>query len=268
VTLRRIPDRPFSQALIERALSPIESGPFGKRVYYYPQVDSTNDVARELAAHEVPEGALAIADHQTAGRGRRGRVWVAPPRANLLMSALFRPHLDPEDAGRLVMVCGLALAEAVEQVGARPVEVKWPNDLLLGGKKFVGILPESGIVGLKLAWLIVGMGVNVNQRFEADDPLAETATSLYTHTGHSYDRATVLVRIVQALNRWYARLGEEALVEAWRARCSTLGRRIRVETPGGTLEGVAEEIDAQGALWLRDDKGERHRLTASEVTLL
>jgi BirA family biotin operon repressor/biotin-[acetyl-CoA-carboxylase] ligase len=267
VTLREV-NRPLSQALIERALSPIESGPFGRRVYYYPQVDSTNDVARELAAHDVPEGALAIADHQTAGRGRRGRVWVAPPRTNLLMSALFRPRLDPEDAGRLVMVCGLALAEAVEQVGARPVAVKWPNDLLLGGKKFVGILPESGIVGFKLAWLIVGMGVNVNQRFAPPDPLAETATSLYDHTGHPYDRAYVLVRIVQALNRWYARLHEEALVETWRARCSTLGARIRAGTAEGPLEGVAEEIDSQGALWLRDDGGKRHRLTASEVTLL
>jgi BirA family biotin operon repressor/biotin-[acetyl-CoA-carboxylase] ligase len=261
-------NRPLSQPLIERALSLVEGGPFGKRVYYYPQVDSTNDVARELAAHDVPEGALAIADHQTAGRGRRGRVWIAPPRTNLLMTALFRPRIEPEDAGRLVMVCGLALAEAVEQVGVRPVEVKWPNDLLLGGKKFVGILPESGIVGFKLAWLIVGMGVNVNQRFEPPDSLAETATSLYTYTGHPYDRAYVLVRIVQALNRWYARLREEALVEAWRARCSTLGRRIRVGTAGGVLEGVAEVIDPQGALWLRDDDGERHRLTASEVTLL
>jgi BirA family biotin operon repressor/biotin-[acetyl-CoA-carboxylase] ligase len=149
-----------------------------------------------------------------------------------------------------------------------PVAVKWPNDLQIGGKKFAGILPESAVVGEDLLWIVVGMGINVNQIFEAGDPLGETATSLRVATGGVHDRAALLAEIMTRLSGWYARLGDDALPEAWRARCVTIGQRVRAGVPGGSLEGLAEDIDPSGALWLRDDTGQRHRLDAGETTLL
>ncbi|HEC23530.1 MAG TPA: biotin--[acetyl-CoA-carboxylase] ligase [Chloroflexi bacterium] len=262
------PMEPLSKRRIWNALARLETGPFGANVHYYPRIGSTNDVARELAASHAPEGTLVIADEQTAGRGRMGRRWEAPPNTGLLMSLIFRPRLSPADVHRVVMVCGLAVAEACEASGAAPVAVKWPNDLQLGGKKFVGILPESAIMGDRLAWVIVGIGVNVNQVFTPPDPLYETATSLRMVTGSAHDRAALLARIMSRLNEWYGYLHDERLLEAWRERCTTLGQVIRARTAEGVVKGKAEEIDLSGALWIRDEAGKRHRLTASEVTLL
>ncbi len=259
---------PLTERQIRDALAPRDTGRFGANLYYYDQIDSTNDVARALAEEEAPEGTLVMADTQTAGRGRLGRSWIAPPGTSLLMSILFRPSLPLEWVHRLVMVCGLAVAEAAEAAIGVPVDVKWPNDLLLGGKKFTGLLPESAIIGDKLAWVIVGIGVNVNTVFAPPDPLAETATSLRMVGGREYERASLLGEILANLNRWHTRIYDSALIETWRARCVTLGQRIRVETSGAVIEGLAEELDDSGALWLRDNAGQRRRLFSSEATVL
>ncbi len=260
--------RPLSTRLIWNVLCGRETGPFGANVHYHPRIGSTNGLARELAANHAPEGTLVITDEQTAGRGRMGRVWEAPPNTSLLMSVIFRPGIPPGIAYRVVTACGLAIAEACEALADVQVVVKWPNDLQIGGKKFAGILPESAVVGEDLLWIVVGMGINVNQIFEAGDPLGETATSLRVATGSEHDRAALLAEIMTRLSGWYARLGDDALPEAWRARCVTIGQRVRAGVPGGSLEGLAEDIDPSGALWLRDDTGQRHRLNAGETTLL
>lgn len=254
---------------IQEALSGLEVGPFGEHIHVYERIGSTNDVLKEMAAQGAPEGTLVIAEEQTAGRGRMGRAWVAPPKSSLLMSVLFYPPLPPAHLYRLVMACGLAVAEACEaEEGIPPVEVKWPNDLLIGGRKFTGILPEGAFVGDRLAWVVVGMGVNVNQTFAASDPLAATATSLRMVSGHEHDRVALLAHILVRLNHWYQHLEDKALLEAWRRRCVTLGRHVRVETPQGTLEGLAEALDEGGMLWLREASGRLHHVAAGEATLL
>lgn len=254
---------------IQEALAGLAAGPFGENMYVYERVGSTNDVLKEMAEQGAPEGTLVIADEQTAGRGRMGRAWIAPPQSSLLISILFRPELPPQQVYRLVMACGLAVAEACEaEEGIPPVEVKWPNDLLIGGRKFTGILPESAFVGEQVAWVVVGIGVNVNQTFEASDPLAATATSLRMVSGHEHDRVALLAHILERLNRWHRHLPHEALLDAWRERCVTLGRRVRVETPQGVLEGLAEAVDESGMLWLRDAAGQHHHIAAGEATLL
>lgn len=258
---------PLSKRAIWSALSGIESGAFGANVHYFEQATSTNDVARKMAEEHAPEGTLVFADEQTAGRGRMGRRWEAPPETNLLMSVIFRPVIAPDEVNRLVIACGLAVCEACERATKVKVDVKWPNDLLIGEKKVAGILPESSMVGAQLSWVVVGMGVNVNQPFSESDSLSAQATSLYMETGKTFDRALLLAQVMARLNAWYTRLSSVDLLDAWRSRCVTLGSRIQVDAAGRALSGVAESLDPTGALLLRDDMGERHRLVSGEVTL-
>ena len=260
--------QPFSREYILNRLANLDTHPFGCEVHYFPTVGSTNDVARELASSGAPEGTLVIANEQTAGRGRMGRQWLAPPDTSLLLSIILRPCLPVEQSHRLVMACGLAVAEACGALTGLLVQVKWPNDLQLNGKKLAGILAESAVSGDELEWVVVGIGLNVNQAFDASDSLGGTATSLRMASGSEQDRALVLAQSMARLKEWYGRLDDESLTEAWRERCITLGQHIRVSTPAGLLQGLAEDIDASGALWLRDDSGRRHHLTSGEATLL
>jgi BirA family biotin operon repressor/biotin-[acetyl-CoA-carboxylase] ligase len=225
-------------------------------------------VARELATEGVSEGTLVITDEQTRGRGRLARHWVAPPNTSLLMSIIFRPVLPPDQAHRLVIAVGLAVAEACEAVAGVRVDAKWPNDLLIDGRKVAGLLAESAIEAEYLDWVIVGAGLNVHQVFSPTDPLSGRATSLQMETGREHDRNLLLAQILERLNDWYVRIDESALIAAWRARCPMLGQPVQVETPDGMLTGLAEDIDATGALLLYDAEGQLRRLTIGEATIL
>ena len=247
---------------IRAALAGADAGPFGAHTHYFPSVTSTNDVARKLAAEGAPEGTVVVADWQSAGRGRGGRAWEAPPSAALLVSILFRPTIFSEQSGRMTMVCGLAAAEAVETVTGLSVGCKWPNDLLLGEKKFAGILIETAIQGRDMIWAIAGLGMNVNFRFSGEDPLSQVATTLFAAAGHTYDRALLLAGMLSRVQYWYEHVSSQDLLQAWNHRCRTIGKRIRLETPDGLVEeGAAEAIDESGALWVRLDNGERRLAT-------
>ncbi|GAB4476637.1 MAG: hypothetical protein Kow00124_18900 [Anaerolineae bacterium] len=258
----------LSAESLQASLAAVDAGPFGAVIHYRQRIGSTNDLARELAEAGAPEGTLVIADEQTAGRGRLQRVWEAPPGSSLLMSLIFRPQLAPARAHRLIMVCGLATAAAVESLLPLTVQVKWPNDLHIEGRKVTGILPESAISGDRLSWVIVGMGINVNQVFAPGDPLYPTAISLRMAAGQPVDRLALFAAIMGQISRWQRHITSPLLAEAWRARCTTLGQRIRVDAPGGPLTGLAHDLDEDGALWLLDDAGRRHHLTVGEATIL
>lgn len=167
---------------------------FGKHVIYFKQIASTNDYLKKVLTADTPEGTLVLTEEQTAGRGRFDRTWVAPPRSSLLSSLLFRPDfLPPERAQLLTMVCALAVADAIAEQTGIAVSLKWPNDVVFGGKKLAGILTELGTFGEHLDWVIVGVGLNVNVDFAAIDPsLAETAISLQTIAGHPVPRGRLL----------------------------------------------------------------------------
>jgi BirA family transcriptional regulator, biotin operon repressor / biotin---[acetyl-CoA-carboxylase] ligase len=258
----------LSPEAIHAAVNIVDAGPFAAEVYYHKQCGSTNDLLRDLAEHGAPEGTLVITDEQVQGRGRMGREWIAPPGTSLLMSILFRPSLPPITAHRLVMVTGLAAMDACAAETGLHVVSKWPNDLQINGKKVAGILTESAIEGDALKWVIVGMGMNVNQQFEADDPLAARATSIKMLSRQPTDRVSILARIMEGINRWYALIRADALADAWRDRCGTLGKRVHIAIPDGSLIGIAEEIDENGALWLRTDDDRRHHLTLGEATVV
>jgi BirA family biotin operon repressor/biotin-[acetyl-CoA-carboxylase] ligase len=259
----------FSVASIEKGLT---TALMGRKILYYRSIGSTNDVARELAAQGAPEGTLVIADEQTAGKGRRGRRWLAPPATSLLMSLLFRPRfLAPYQAQRLTMICSLAVIEAIEAVTGLSAAIKWPNDIVVQGKKAGGILTELGGTGQRLDFAVVGLGLNVNLDFgavQAMEELAATATSLSQELGREVSRLALLWRVLENVEGRYQRLGAGELPhDEWASRLVTLDHHVMVDTPQGVVEGWAEGVDADGALILRANCGERRRVLAGDVTL-
>jgi len=240
----------------------------GRRVVVYPRVGSTNDEAKRLAEDGAPEGTLVVADEQTAGRGRLQRTWWAPAGTALLMSLILRPDLAPHQAQRLTMLCSLAICDAIAGTTGLVPAVKWPNDVLLRGRKVCGILTELGIEGPRLAYAVVGMGVNVNVDFGGAGELTLTATSLAQELGREVSRLELLRAILINVEERYARLraGESPHAE-WAARLATLGQRVIVTTPTEQLSGIAEGVDADGALLLRDENGVLRHILAGDVTL-
>jgi BirA family biotin operon repressor/biotin-[acetyl-CoA-carboxylase] ligase len=251
---------------------------FGRELLYLPSTGSTNDVAKALAAQGAPAGTVVLAEAQTAGRGRMGRRWFAPPGACLLCSILFRPDLPPTQTPRLTMLCALATADAVEAGGGLRVWLKWPNDLVVESRiphpasrnwrKLAGVLTETGVMGERLDFVVVGIGVNVNVEPEVLPTLAPDATSILAEVMRPVDRLALLATFLAGVERRYEalRAGESPHRE-WAARLATLGQPARVTTSEGVLTGVAESVDEDGALLLRTPDGELRRLLAGDVTL-
>lgn len=236
---------------------------------------STNDVARDLATQGAPEGTVVTADYQTAGRGRLGRRWLAPPATSLLCSVLFRPPAGPgfpPHPTDLTMLCALAAADAVEKTASLPVSLKWPNDLIVvrgeSWRKLGGLLAESGVSSDRLEFVIVGVGINVNVPAEILPHLAPDATSILAETGRETNRDLLLdeflSRVAGRYERW--RAGERTWAE-WAARLATLGQPVRVVTAEGERRGIAEGVDEEGALLLRTPDGALHRVRTGDVLL-
>ena len=240
----------------------------GQRVLYYERIGSTNDAARQLVDEGEPEGTLVLADEQTAGRGRLGRSWVAPARSSLLMSLILRPNLTPAHVSRVTMAVALGACEAIRAETGLHAQIKWPNDLLVRGKKCAGILAESGIVSEKPEYVIVGIGVNVNFAVAALEGIPHDATSIADELGQSFPRAHLARTILREIEAYYLRLraGEE-LRDEYKHRLATLGQHLRAQTAQGTIEGVAMDIDENGALFIQRADGSIMRLLAGNVTL-
>lgn len=240
----------------------------GQSIVYYSSVGSTNEVLKELAVQGAPEGTLVIADQQTAGRGRLGRKWLAPPGASLLLSLLFCPDLAPDQAQRLTMICSLAIADAIEGLTGLSVGLKWPNDIFIRGKKAGGILTESGTTGGHLNYVVVGMGLNVNLAVSTLPELRDLATSLSQELGREVSRLELLWKTLEGIEaRYNSLMRGDSPHEEWAARLINLGRQVQVTTAQGALVGWAEGVDANGALILRTPDGHRLRILAGDVTL-
>jgi BirA family biotin operon repressor/biotin-[acetyl-CoA-carboxylase] ligase len=263
----------LSQRHIESAL---EGNPFIVQVIYRERIGSTNDLAKKWAAQGMPEGLLVIADEQSAGRGRLGRGWWAPPGGALLSSILFRPSLPASRAQQLTMLCALAGAEAVEAVTGLRVDLKWPNDLVLpesrlgesGWRKLAGVLTETGFVGDKLTFVVVGMGLNVNMNLGNGPELLVPATSLMGELGRPVDRLALLRAYLERVAWRYAQLKRgHSPHQEWADRLVTLGRQVSLRLDERRLEGYAEGVGEDGALLLRTSDGVLHRFHAADVSL-
>jgi BirA family transcriptional regulator, biotin operon repressor / biotin---[acetyl-CoA-carboxylase] ligase len=251
----------IEQEIRQRAL------PLGLPLVLLEQTGSTNDVAAAEANRGVATGALVLADHQTAGRGRLGRTWFSPPRQNLYLSLVLRPQVPIESVATITLALGLGVAEAVHHfVPDAPVEVKWPNDVLLARRKAVGILVEASLSGGKLRHVIAGIGIDVLQT-EFDPEIAQLATSIAVHAKQPPDRTSVLVEVLERLARrleQFEREGIAGMLEELRARDATLGRRVR--TVHG--EGQGAGIEPEGTLRVKLDRGESVSVRAGDVDIL
>lgn len=239
--------------------------PAGFRAHHFATVGSTNDTAKELARTGAPAGTLVWADAQTAGRGRRGRVWASPP-GNLYMSLVLRPEGPPVQAAQLGFVAALALGDAIAALagpGLRP-RCKWPNDLLLNGKKLAGILLESEMAGERLDFVVIGVGVNI---VSAPPGTEYPATSLAAEGVGCIVPASLLAAFAEHFGRWDERrrgAGFAALRAAWLERAVGLGEPVRVRLEKLTLNGRFLDLDEDGALVLEMADG-RRRIAAGEV---
>jgi BirA family transcriptional regulator, biotin operon repressor / biotin---[acetyl-CoA-carboxylase] ligase len=239
------------------------------------RVPTTMARAAELAAAGAPAGTTVVAEEQTEGRGRLGRSWVAPPGTGLLVSVLLRPPLLTSELWQVTSLAGVALVDAIRELaGERPVHprvgLKWPNDLLLDGRKAAGLLAEAGAVGGRPSWVALGMGVNVSQsRDDFPAEVAGRATSVALATGAPVDRAELLGAWGRRFEEGYGRLlgGQQpALLAAYRDRLETLGQQVRADRLGGEpVVGTAVELTADGRLVILTASGARVEVATADV---
>ncbi len=222
----------------------------GKSVFCYESVGSTNDVAHRFAKDGARNGTIILAEFQTTGRGRNAKKWIAEKGENITASVILRPTIPLEHLTYLPLLAALSIAQAIEEVVGKQVEIKWPNDVLIRRKKVAGVLVETSAQSGAVDYVVVGIGLNVNQA-EFPDDLAERATSLFLETGNAYDQTTLVVSLMRFLDANYARLTSgdtESILNLWRAHCEMFGKHITFYQGSIKREGIAIDIDERGFL--------------------
>jgi BirA family transcriptional regulator, biotin operon repressor / biotin---[acetyl-CoA-carboxylase] ligase len=244
-----------------------------RHLYLFGEVGSTNDCLRDLAGRGAREGSVVVAEAQRAGRGRLGQRWFSPAGVNIYASVLFRPAIDPAEVFTFSSIASLALVDAIESLGASAA-IKWPNDVLVEGKKVAGMLVDCGMCGNVVDYVILGAGVNVNvTRAALRDALGEAAgfaTSLGQILGREVDREALLAAWLEGLEAWrtrWQREGPSALQKAWADRDILTGRRVEVRGGGDAFEGRVLGLEPGGSLLVLDTLGRRRRVTTEEVRL-
>jgi len=252
--IERVPDI-LAPKILRRRLQP---GLIGKRIYHFFKIDSTNTVAMALGERNEPHGTVVIAEEQTAGRGRAGHVWHSEKTNGIYMTVLLRPPLSPQQAPLITLTAGLAMREAIlEQTGLTP-DLRWPNDLLFGRKKFCGILTEMNAEQDRIHYVAVGIGVNVNHE-RIPDGLAAIATSLQIETKRAQSRVEIVVRLLRHLESYYNLFldeGPDAIVARFSKVSSyARGKRVRITALNESYTGTTEGLEPTGMLRVRRDDG-------------
>jgi BirA family biotin operon repressor/biotin-[acetyl-CoA-carboxylase] ligase len=247
-------------ALVEKQL---RTRYVGRNVLHHTCVGSTQDVARTEAERGVPEGTIVMAEEQTSGRGRLGRSWVSPAGKNLYVTLVMRPPVRL--LRTLSILAPLAIAEALEGVVRFECRIKWPNDVLVEGRKIAGVIIETGLADDVVKYALVGMGVNVNLNVQAVPEIADIATSVRQELGRDGSREEVLAALLNAFEERYLEAQEsDVAFLVWRSRLETLGRRVRAALPDRVEVGVAEDVDADGNLLIRRDDGSLSTVEAGD----
>jgi BirA family transcriptional regulator, biotin operon repressor / biotin---[acetyl-CoA-carboxylase] ligase len=244
-------------------------GEIGHKIIHYFRAESTNTVALELGPQEGPHGTAVIAEEQTAGRGRMGRAWYSEKRSGIYVSVLLRPPLSPAAAPILTLMAGIAACEAVRSVTGLPMDIRWPNDLLVNGKKVCGILTEMEAELDRLHKVVLGIGINVNHR-EMPQELRAMATSLAIEAQQRYSRLQILAALLRELEHSYHLLlkeGNAAILRRWSAVSSYAeGKRVRIKTSAGESAATTAGLAPTGALKVRYDNGKEEVFVAGEIS--
>jgi BirA family biotin operon repressor/biotin-[acetyl-CoA-carboxylase] ligase len=241
----------------------------GHKIYCFVTIDSTNSYAKSLAHQGIAEGALVIAEKQTEGRGRLGRTWTSEGGKNLTFSLLLRPTIQPGSIGILSLAAGVAVTQTIREVSGLAAECKWPNDVLVDGRKVCGILSEGIFHREQLVAVVMGIGLNVNQTSFAED-LFEKATSIHVETGRDWDRIELLASVLGQLDQLYERVCTEHprhILDLWQQSSRMIGQQITVSQHGRMIAGTAKSLDDDGGLILQSN-GDEIKVVAGDVTVV
>ncbi len=248
---------------------------FGKYLYVLPEVDSTNRYARDQAKEGAPEGTIVISDHQTAGKGQQGRVWASTAGANVLMSLILRPHLIASAVQSMTLATANIIVNALERhlilekSGGIDLNLKWPNDIMVGDRKLAGILIESTVRHKWIDYLIIGVGVNVNQDIaQLPEEFRNQATSLSAETGKKYEREKLAAQLISDFERNYirfARTDYSTVIYEWKQRCRHFGKTYNIETPLGIEKGKILDVSEQGLLIYENEEGNTKQLVSGRI---
>jgi BirA family biotin operon repressor/biotin-[acetyl-CoA-carboxylase] ligase len=246
--------------------------PFGQKLYYYPVTGSTNDEAFRLGVAGALEGTIVIADSQTKGKGRLQRVWHSPAGTNIYTSIILRPQFQVARAPQISIAAGVAVAEVLEKYCPGKIQLKWPNDVLLNGKKICGILAQVKTNIRGIDFIVLGIGINVNFNYnQFPEDIQNLATSLSVETGREISRLELIISLYENLAKWYKKLiadGFSAVKEKWLSLTPMIGCNVQVIFRDDVLKGKALGIDEQGSLLLLTAEDRKIKISAGDATIL
>lgn len=237
---------------------------------YREEVDSTNNLARRLAEEGAADGTLVVAESQTAGKGRRGRGWISAKGTGIWMSLLLRPDISPASASMITLVTALAVADGIEAVTGLNPKIKWPNDIVIGGKKVCGILTEMSAELERIHYVVIGIGINVNME-EFPQEIQETATSLFQQTGEKVNRSQVVAAVMKAMETYYEEFLKSGdlslLLQKYQEKLANKDKEVTVLAPTGHYQGICLGIDEIGELLVRRNDGTVNHVVSGEVSV-
>ncbi|MDD6481014.1 MAG: biotin--[acetyl-CoA-carboxylase] ligase [Lachnospiraceae bacterium] len=241
----------------------------GNEIFYYESIDSTNTKAKELAEEGYPSGVLVVANQQTAGKGRRGRVWISPKGTDIYMTLMMKPDIHPNHASMLTLVAALALAKGIRRETGEEVQIKWPNDIVLNGKKICGILTEMSVQFDCINHIVIGIGINVHNESFAEE-ISDTASSLFLESGKHFHRAGIIEAFLEEFEKTYAVFLEtediSRLQKEYNALLVNMGRQVHVLDPKEPFDGKAMGVTNKGEL-IVDTWESRKLVSSGEVSV-
>jgi BirA family biotin operon repressor/biotin-[acetyl-CoA-carboxylase] ligase len=236
----------------------------GKSILSYASLDSTNDTAYRLAEDGAEEGTVVIAERQRRGKGRQGRHWVSP-KGGIYLSCIIRPDIEPKEVAKITLVSALAVCIAIREITDLPAMIKWPNDIVIKGRKVCGILTEMKAEQDRVDFLIVGIGINVDNPISA---LPKGASTLQEESGGEIRKVELTKRVLEKMEHYissFKKHGFKVIRDEWRDLSDTIGRHVKVQSHEGKIEGQAIDVDSDGALVVRLDSGFHKRILSGDV---
>ena len=254
----------------EEVASRLQTERMGRQIRYFSRIDSTNQYAKRIAEEGAPDGTLIIADEQTAGKGRSGRTWVTPPAEAIAFTLLLRPKLSPDRISMVTLVMGLAVTNAVNSLYDVSAGIKWPNDVVIKGRKLCGILTEMSAEVRQVNYIVIGVGINANLTSFPEE-IREIATSLRLELGCDINRAELIARVMTEFERLYAEFEAQgdlgAVMQEYNELCLNAGSKVRVLDPNGEYTGTSRGINSMGELLVETEDGKMQEVYAGEVSV-